>query len=544
MSVLARKHSSQVCDTIVKKNWNGLVKMSAKAVNQQVIVCQRPTSRNVLIFWLIVFVMPLLIARMALNAYFDQEVASRVSRSRIITGEDAKRFERLLLPEPFVEATLLDLESDLALPQTIDTDIAVAGPRNRQLPDAEAFLQQLRQKFKEKIGSEPLLIIGDDGSGRFNHRFLSPLGEKWTGFLGNSAVRIFMTSLREKAEKGERFSEPAIFWQLFKSAFGTDMGRNLQNRVLQSDFSSKLGGRRLFFYFNYFPRQNSLPGRLQGYLLAFFEDQIDRRKQLQWAMNHALPRNVTRNLVAKSARFRLVDSSSAGKVRSYLSFPIQSLRMGSHGNHSMLQHLSRNGFFRQKPARYVFIESSVDFAAELQQLKVRSTLFSLALLTVAFMGIAFLRRFHCGGTMNLNIRLKVFLAILAAIALPMALFFALATRYLHYSTELLLEDRRQICLQHLQMLAMNLRNNEQLRHRELENFKNRLNLIVDKSREEIFRLLEQDLGKMFHGYFVIRNDGLMLEKTLWQTTCLKMSAKYCIRCWIYSKARGCGFSKS
>jgi hypothetical protein len=94
------------------------------------------------------------------------------------------------------------------------------------------------------------------------------------------------------------------------------------------------------------------------------------------------------------------------------------------------------------------------------------------------------------------------------------------------------------------MLAMNIRTNEQLRHRELENFKNRLNLIVDKSREEIFRLLEQDLGKMFHGYFVIRNDGLMLEKTLWQTTCLKMSAKYCIRCWIYSKARGCGFSKS
>lgn len=131
---------------------------------------------------------------------------------------------------------------------------------------------------------------------------------------------------------------------------------------------------------------------------------------------------------------------------------------------------------------------------------------------MAFLALNFLRNFANEGRINLRIRSKLFVGILTATILPMLLFFVLASQYYDFYRNLLISHSAESMRQHLQMLELNIRNNEQQRYRRVEKFKEELNLIVENDESQIEALLERELGKLYHGYFMVRSDGLIIER--------------------------------
>ncbi|MFZ5951466.1 MAG: adenylate/guanylate cyclase domain-containing protein [Candidatus Rifleibacteriota bacterium] len=471
--------------------------------------------RNAFFFWLLVVAVPLLAGRLIFAIYLKNDLTSLFSRKAVVLQKDLENFERFSKIEAFLEAKIHLIESRLGFYEKISTEFtevlhSTASPT--KMISEEDFPAEFNRSFKHHVGLEPLIMFTESDFGKKTGRFASAAGNDFVGYLGNAAMRIIMKNLREMAESPGKSSRPAIFWQVFQSLAGSDFAKALNNRRLNSTFSVKLGGHRLFVYFNFFSRNSSDASGLTGFFCAFLEEQVDLRLHAAWAREFRRPAKIRRGAVVRPASFNMLDSISQGWLRVFQPVPMQVLRVGSHGGNSVIQRNIRNGLLLRRPAPCFFLSSATDLSGEIMAGRMNLSVYSITALILAFLSAFALKIVCFEGRIAFRIRTKFLLALFAAAILPMLLFYLLAGQYFDFYQKLLISNTREAMKQHLQMLELNIRNNEQQRNSELEKLKDQINQAAGGAEEKIKQLLETGMGTLYQGYFLVRSDGLVVER--------------------------------
>ncbi len=251
---------------------------------------------------------------------------------------------------------------------------------------------------------------------------------------------------------------------------------------------------------------------MTGYFCAFLEEQVDLRLHAAWAREFRLPAGIRRGAVIRPASFDMHNSISQGWLRVFRAVPMQVLRVGSHGGKSVIQRNIRNGLLLRRPASCFFLGCGTDLSGEIIARRNHLSIYSLAALIIAFLSAFSLKIVCFEGRIAFRIRTKFLLALFAAAILPMLLFYLLGGQYFDFYQKLLISNTREAMKQHLQMLELNIRNNEQQRKSELEKLKDQVNQFAGGDEEKIKQLLESGMGSLYQGYFMVRSDGLIVER--------------------------------
>lgn len=456
---------------------------------------------QILIFWLVVVVIPLLtgkiISILYLENIFSQEL--RIQEARI--ADDLQHFSQALHIETYLEHHL----------QSIDHEMQAWLLRAGKKRSLEKILSWWQDKFKQKFGFQPLIAFTASNKNEFFAAHDPTMIEKWGGYLGKAAARIIVKGLFRQAKKGGDPSEE-IFWQLLKSVFGSDFSREIKNNCLNSTFSTRLGGRRLFLYYCLFDGDEHASSARAGLVFAFTEDQVRQTDHLKWAGDYLMPPGFSRKIVAKSAGFSLGNQFADGILAGYLPVPIRALRISSHVGNSLLQKGIENGFFLKKPAEYLFLKVTADMRPQLKKLNLIKFLVSFTILLLAFISLHSLRLYAIQGRIHLNIRSKLFLGIFLATVLPALGFFILASRYFDFYQSLNFSLSLDSAKQHLQLLELRMRNHEQLRQHQFVSFVQELRRISGAGRQKLEKKLDSHLNRLYHGCFLARSDGLIIDK--------------------------------
>lgn len=472
--------------------------MATPTNKRELIVIQPPKIGQIILFWLIVIVCPLLTGRFIANLYFENLLGQEIKKNESRLSEDLNIFSRVLHIEAFVEEQLGSIDQRLG--HEIPLEPGALGK----------YLQQWKRQIQLKMGFKPIFCFAS-GQNRYHYEFNQEIAKDWGGHIGRAAVKIIFQGLANQSSNSSG-PAPEIFWQIVKSVFGSDFSRNLKGPGIYSTFSLKLGGRRLFLY--YFSGSHLRPHlKPQGaFLTAFTEDQIPGARHLQWAREYMKPKDISRNIVVKPATFSMKKKFADAFLYEFRPVPIETLRYSSHTKNSLLQKLTRNGFFAKKPARYLFLQVSADLRSTSKNIAAGKTWLGLIMLAVGFLSLHFLRDFATRGRVELKIRSKLFVGILMATVLPMALFSGLASQYYDFYQSLNFAHSLDFLKQNLQILELNIRNHELLRGQQLEKFRQKLLDTTSGSEQELQKVLNTQLSKLFDGYFFVRSDGLIIDQ--------------------------------
>ncbi len=484
--------------------------MKENIQKRRIIRPRLPETGQILFFWLLVVAIPLLAGRIATALYLENALANHLQRSETVLHEDLENFSNAIWIEPFIEAKVAEVESELARAGLIHKIGLAGNSLIADIPDAGKFAEKLKWQFRQKLGFEPLLLMVNPLQAKNGRILTSSAYSQQMGFLGRFAIKNLWQGLRYETGLLSGSAQP-IFWQILNSLFGADFAKALKNRGLNSTFSIKSGGKRLFMYLHLFAAESDKNNGLSGYLVLFNEEQVGRKLHWRWAIESGKEAGISRRVAVFGGDFPMKNQFKNGFLEVFRPVPVRALRVGSHSGKSIIQRYVKNGFFWQKPARYFFLVSRADLRPFLQSQEIARTIVGIFFLVVGFVTLFFLRNLSSESRIKLRIRSKLFLGIFTATILPMLLFFVLASRYFQFYQDLKISHARDLVRQHLQLLELNIRNNEQLRNYRLEKLKERLNGVIQGDEDAIEKVLEDGLNKFYHGYFLVRSDGLMLE---------------------------------
>ncbi len=477
---------------------------------RRIIRLKLPEAGNILLFWLLVVAIPLLVGKIVVALYLENHLSEHLQHTEMLLHEDLDVFSKSVWVEPFVETKIAEIEDEFARVGLISKKGLAGDNFVAEIPDAVKFAEKLKWQFRQRLGLEPLMVMVNPLQPKNGQIWTSAAYSQLMGFPGRFAVKNIWEGLRLETGLLAGSARP-IFWQVLNALFGADFAKAFKNRGLNSTFTFKSGGKRLFLYLHLFAADDRKNNGSSGYMTLFLEEQIDRKLHWRWAVGSGKKSGISRRIVALGGDFSMKNQFKSGFFEVFRPVPIRALRVGSHNGQSLIQRFVKNGFFFQRPARYFFLVSRADLRPFLKSQKNIQAVVAFFFLLIGFFTLFFLRNLSSDGRIRLRIRSKLFLGIFTATILPIILFFALASRYFQFYQELKISHARDSVRQHLKLLELNIRNNEQLRNYKLEKLKECLNSRIQGEDGPIRKTLEEELNRLYQGYFLVRSDGLMLE---------------------------------
>jgi class 3 adenylate cyclase len=461
----------------------------------------RPSIKSGIFFWFLIFVIPVLLGKFLIANYSKYLLDDYKLAAQNRLKEDLKDFSESVEIEYFLTEKLGELDREFSA-------FCAGKPRGSlSLPKLADFLGD---RVKNKIGAECLYVFLMTEDQKRVFKQVGSSFAKEMGFLGHTAVKIFLQGLI--SGKKQSNSRGKLFKQVFSTILGIREKPEFSTGKLYSFFTTKLKGRRLFAWLSdYEPTYEE--GKKITFFIAFTEDSVSLKKHFYNARFKNSASKIKRlyGLLPASLK-RYYFEANDGTISLVKPVSIESLRYGSHTNRSPLNLNIGNRRLDKSPAKAFYLVSQTNISDYKKQLSGYESIADLFFLVVSFLGLYVLQILCFEGRIPFNINTKLFIAIFAAIVLPIAVFMAVSHRYFGFFQKLLYQNQRHSLEQELRLLEFNIQDNQNLQLNKLRQFKNSLKTRLYLNRAQMLDFFAQKLGQIYDGYVFIRNDGLVIDK--------------------------------
>ncbi|MBU1109120.1 MAG: adenylate/guanylate cyclase domain-containing protein [Candidatus Riflebacteria bacterium] len=457
----------------------------------------RPVILHLFLFWLIVFVLPVLSSKLLINAY----IAEQKNETEFLNRSELRREMELFM-------------ADLDLANRLKQDIGLV---ERLLPhelekakeaSAAELCAYIKLLLKKNSLYQPALIAVYDPVKRETEVIRSNTSIVSTG---NKSMEIMLSCLLESKTKTVSSSKSRLYQQICRSIFGDFLRPADQPGTIESGFITKDKGERLFIYYNYL--QEIGYGEQKPIMMLFFEESSTGLRQL---VKQACRQTVNPSITRSSGLLRAIanrDFFYDRQNRLHYAAPLapELLRIGSHKGRDWYTISIEAGVAQKIPARVPFaIVSRSNFEEKNNQPSI--TLLNLALLGLIFIGTALVKEIISNRSSQSSINRKLTLSILLSTILPFAALLITAHKFTEQYNLTLIHNRLRNMSNDLFTLEANINNNDLQQKTKLNAFVEQIRANVNESDISLKKLLDSTYNKLAVGYIFFRSDGLLLEK--------------------------------
>ncbi|MBU1109118.1 MAG: adenylate/guanylate cyclase domain-containing protein [Candidatus Riflebacteria bacterium] len=465
----------------------------------KVIKPEKPAPFRLFIFWLIVFVVPIISSKLLINAYVSEKARENDLQNRETLRREMDLFIADLDLANMIETNINQVEQRL--------QYEISNSLTRQNPAEVCLLAD--RLFKETTIYQPVLIaVYSSQSKKAEVLRLDP------GYInpGRKSVEIILSYLKNSAEGKASEAQTRLYQQICGSTFGDLLQPAEQAGILTSGFLAKGRGDHLFIYYNHL-KSGKDKARNLVFMLMFAEAKTDFRRQLGWARQNNENPSLKRGyalLRTLADRDYVLDEQK--RLHYIAPIPPTVLRTGSHAGKDWYTKAIRSGLARRKPSRLPYAVVSLKIDRQSTETFSTLDLVNLALLAAFFIGTALMRRIITERFTKAPINRKFAVSIFLATTLPFTGLIISAHKFIGHFNQTLVQNRLRSMSNELYTIESNIQNYEFRRQKQTTAFVDKINENVHKPAINIREMLDSHFGDLYAGYVMLRNDATLIEK--------------------------------
>lgn len=459
----------------------------------------KPSPVRLFLFWLIVFVMPIISSKILINVYISEKAKENDLQNREALKHEMDLFIADLDLANLIEANIRQVEQQL--------QYDISNSLTQQNPFEICLMT--RRLFEKDTIYQPVLIAVHNSESRqtevvrLDPDYINP---------GRKSIEIMLSYLKNSAENKASEAQTRLYQQICGSTFGDLLQPAEQAGILTSGFLAKGRGDHLFIYYNYLKSSKDKAKNLV-FMFMFAEAKADFRRQLGWARQNSENPSLKRSyalLRTLADRDYVLDRQK--RLHYIAPIPPSVLRTGSHIGKDWYTKAIRSGLARKKPARLPY--AVVSLKMDKQNAEVFSTLnlVNLALLGAFFIGTALMRRIITERYTKTPINRKFAVSIFLATTLPFAGLIISAHKFIGHFNQTLVQNRLRNMSNELYTIESNIHNYEFRQQKQITTFIDKINENVHKPAITIRKMLDSHFGDLYAGYIMLRNDATLIEK--------------------------------
>ena len=451
------------------------------------------------VFWLVVFVLPIVSSKMFINAYSTEEARNIELSDRQALRREMEFFIADLDLGALIEKQTKQVEKNLQY--EISNSSSTINP--------SLICGIARNLFEENAVCQPVLIAAYSPQDsqtevlRLDPDYINP---------GRRSVEIILKYLNDSARGKASESQTRLYQQICGSLFGDLLQPGDQAGVLTSGFLSKGFGDRMFIYYNQLKTGKNKAN--SPFLLVMFAEskngfRLLLSKARQRRENTALKRSYAM-LQTFADRDYMRDRQN--QLHYVAPLPPAVLRTGSHSRRDWYTSAISSGEALKKPGRLPF--AVVSPAGERNKSGNISALdlANLALLAILFIGTALVQQIVTDRFAKTPINIKFALTILLSTTLPFAVLIVTAHKFAGHFNQTLVQNSLRNMSNDLYIVESNIHNHDQRQKLKISNFVAKLGSEVNQPADVLKEILDSSFGKLYCGYILFRNDATLIEK--------------------------------
>lgn len=466
-----------------------------EARKRQIIRPDRPSLVQLTLFWVFVFLIPVLGIRLFLNIYLHSAYQTAFLRDSQVLMNELDNFEQDLLLERIILKALRQSESAInkLLPERI-----THSDLNRFCADTARFMQ-------ETAGCPTVLIIAhseEEKETGYHNSSASPFS------IGKRTGEILLSNLG-KADTSSSSSQNKRFKQVVTSIFGGLVELPESPGNLKAGFNTKEISDKIFTCFNNYKNQKGPTVKL---FFVFSENTFDLEEILHSALQKGNP-----EISRKISLLRTLPDRSFTRTDNHeliVSAPINqaTLRIGSHRGRSWFSRAIKSGIALEKPGKLPFASVTIRSGKHSVALHRYYPAINLVLLLILFAGLVVVRQVLGESIPADSVKKRFRLAILFATIMPFIALIITSFQFLQHYNNVVTRGRLQNQRNQLGLLEMGMKSAIARNRAIIIKRINDLKRLKHTSPGEIQSFLDQGNGRYYDGYSFLRNDGTILEK--------------------------------
>lgn len=457
----------------------------------------RFSNIKLLVFWLFVFVFPVVTAKVLINTHEAQQLRSNE------TGRQAElRYE--------MDQFIADLDLGYQIEKQIKSaERILSGKLAGSSVNPQTVCRLVRESFAETGIFMPVLIAAYLPENGKTEVLLSD-----PGYVnpGRKSLEIIMSYINDKTHGRIDESRDRMYKLVCRAAFGDYLQPGEQEGLLTSGFMSRGKGDRTFIYHNHVAANSEKKQRIL-LLTVFAESRTGVRELLQLALKAGKNSSTARSyalLQTAVSRDFFYDRHN----RMYYAVPVPptALRTGSHQRKDWYSSAINSQQALHKPGRLPYaVVSHIPQLNHHDRVSVRD-LANLLLLAIFFTGTALVRQIVTDRFARAPVNRKFAMCILLSTALPFAIMVVATYRYFAHFSQTTIQNHLSNMSNDLYLMESNIHNHEQREKFKRASFINRLKASSHLEAAELRQILDQELGRLFMGYIMFRNDATLVER--------------------------------
>lgn len=466
-----------------------------KARKRRIIRPDRPSLLQLALFWVIVFLIPILSIRLFINLYMHSAVQTAFFRDSQVLINELYNFEQDLLLDQIILKALR--QSENAINKLL--------PENMTHESLNQFCASTSRLLQNTASCPTVMIIASCEKAK-ETGFYTSSNSQFS--IGKRTGEILMSNLG-KADINSPSPQNKRFKQIVTSMFGGLVELPESPGNLKKGFTTKAISDKIFTCFNYYKNQTSHSVKL---FLVFSENSFDLEEILQSALKKGNPevtRQVTLLRTFPDRSFTRTDNHEL-----IVAAPINqaTLRIGSHRGQSWFSRAINSGIALKKPGKLPFASVKIKSGKHAVQLNQYFPAVNLILLLVAFTGLVIVRQVLAGSIPADSVKKRFRLAILFATLTPFILLIVTSHQFLQHFNNVITRSRMQNQRNQLGLLEMGMKSAIARNRARIINFTNDLKSLKHTAPEDIRAFLDREYGRYHDGYSFLRNDGTIIEK--------------------------------
>ncbi|PKL48700.1 MAG: hypothetical protein CVV42_08640 [Candidatus Riflebacteria bacterium HGW-Riflebacteria-2] len=459
----------------------------------------RPSNTRLFVFWLIVFVFPLITAKVLVNLHTRQMLLVEDSNIREILRHEMELFLADLSLGSQIEKQTKQVErlllEEFANRQTKASPEEVCSLASQHFATTGIFMPVLIAAYMPGSGGTEVLRINPD--------YLNP---------GRKSLEIILKHLDGLASAKTDESQGRLYQQICRSTFGGLLQPAELPGIMSSGFLSKGSGDRAFVYHN-----RLATGRKKDQTLilltVFAEAKVGLRDLLRLAAqkseNPATARSCS---LMRTAADRDYFFDRHDRLCYAVPIPPAVLRTGSHAGKDWYTSALSSKKALQKPGRLPFAVISHTPLPAKQASGSWHDQANLLLLVILFTGTALVHQIATNRFARAPINRKFALCILLSTVLPFAVLIVSAYRYARHFSLSVIQTRLHKMSNDLYLIESNIHNHNQRQKFKIATFLKRLQNISHLAAAKLKDMLDEEYGSLYIGYILFRNDATLVER--------------------------------
>lgn len=469
---------------------------------------QKFKLENLLLFWCLTVLLPLVIITLLLNyAFYESRENEKILKTSQLI-DTAELLQRNCVPETYFKQLVSAAEETAGFP---------ARQSRLQLADdikATLLLDELNNNFAKLPGLDLLLFISAEKdltniqvvSGQTgNNNFIKPGKRAATAVLEKLCILLQPSDADKPVHS--KITE-RLMGNFAESIFGEFYDPLSEDNDFSAGFVNKLGGIRIFTARRFIFDHRGRP--LLSYIGVFCEN----RNLLVDAFKHVkekLPTDFSYSLATLQARpFSFVSEMPNGGLRMASPVSFSPLTSGTFCGEDLISKGIKSGVLRQSPSLYPYFIISTPLSGNVQKGKFRQINFAIFL--TLCLSLLFLKSFHQSTTFRFSIRKSLIIAVFLATAMPAAIFLFFAHRHALQLLEIRKIELLNLMKNNLAILELSLATRDEKHTSRYSELLPLLRQNLNQPIATLERIIAPFIDKTLFAINLQRNDGETIAK--------------------------------